>query len=90
MKTLDPVRTGKVWAGSVIMAVLAAASCSPKTDSKLLVETPAPIAEPAGSSFLRPRLVHGKIPTIEVRAIQGLYGFLRFVGIRHFDETETA
>jgi len=49
-----------------------------------------PIVEPAGSSFLRPRLVHGKIPTIEVRAIQGLYGFLRFVGIRHFDETETA
>jgi polyisoprenoid-binding protein YceI len=47
MKTFDPVRTGRVWAGSVIMAVLVAASCSPKTDSKLLVETPAPIANPA-------------------------------------------
>jgi polyisoprenoid-binding protein YceI len=65
MKTSDPVRTGKVWAGSVIMAVLVAASCSPKTDSKLLVETPAPIAEPATAPAAAPAPSIEKIPAGE-------------------------
>ncbi|HEV7690440.1 MAG TPA: YceI family protein [Hyphomonadaceae bacterium] len=49
MKTSDPVRTAKVLAGSAILAVLLVASCSPKSDSKLLAETPAPVAETAAA-----------------------------------------
>src|SRR5687768_10885904 len=42
-----------------------------------------------GTTLLWTRFIDGQVAAFEVGAIERLDSFLRFVGIRHFDETET-
>ena len=54
MKQFGPVELGRVVAGSVALLALFAVSCSPKSDSALVAEAPAPVAEPAAAAPATP------------------------------------